>query len=405
LSDAMLRRQLRDAINSVFNDYRRLQFVEQRKALVTLGPGPLTYHPIRSLKLLGTTLQNAAVVQVATVDPRLAEDALLSALYANKAVLDKLIEVLEVVPQNETAHAQGERSGLLDDLKAFRSATSQPKSIVITAHALTQLREALDQAFLRALALGSVAPETTNAVTVFLGQSPGGYTAAASAGWPRVGPGDADKQEPVFRALQKAEQAQSNGLTKPLATSTSVLSQTTPWKTFITRLELETSLRGGDLVVPAVPPNPSDAFPAYFGVDVGIALAALPSRSKTLGVVTPLQYFGVSLMPSAIDKNDVVDLHTPFRQRISLNVGVELLRPDWVDENGVDGLLGGRLLLVGAGFRATSYIRVSAGATIFAYKNPAPFVRGDTVTRAAPYASLSLDFDTFGVIAGKYNSL
>jgi hypothetical protein len=68
-------------------------------------------------------------------------------------------------------------------------------------------------------------------------------------------------------------------------------------------------------------------------------------------------------------------------------------------------LLGDRLLLASIGYRLTSYIRANAGAVFFSYKNPAPFVGDETHFRAAPFVSAALDFDVFGVIAGKYKSL
>lgn len=172
------------------------------------------------------------------------------------------------------------------------------------------------------------------------------------------------------------------------------------WEAFLADVQADTSRSvSGTGVVMRGPPE--DVFPAYIGLDVGVAIAGFPDRTEALGSVEPVQYVGLNFYLGAVDKDDPVTEATPFRQRFGFTAGMHVLAPSVLGDRGVKGILGDRMLLVGAGFRVTTYVRLSAGAILFDYVNPSALV-DERHLSARPYASVSLDFDTFGAIAGKY---
>lgn len=398
LTDKPLRNELSNGMQALYNSYRPLLLLAERGPVNALPAGPLIYDPIRHLDALRARLRTPALQKVAKVDVDVDDNTLLATLYQKPTLLNAAISLLASLRAATTADTEQ-----LADLRSFSLAASPPRKVTISQYSIALLKNEVGQVLNKALVGGRVSDETTNALTAFTGQSPVSFDDAAVAGWPRVGPaGDMTFQALRLAGLVKKTLA-SNAT---LGSADTLLAPGPGWKLFVARLELETSLNIGALQIPEVPPTTSEAFPAYIGIDIGLALAGLPNRSSRLGSVAPIQYFGVSLLPSAIDKNDVIVLgKTPWKQLVSLNLGVELLRPSYVGDYGVKGTLADRLLLIGMGLRLTSYLRASAGTVIYSYNNPAPLSDEDPVTRFAPYLSLSLDFDAFGVISGKYKEL
>lgn len=143
----------------------------------------------------------------------------------------------------------------------------------------------------------------------------------------------------------------------------------------------------------------------YLSLDVGLGAGLFPGKKSSAENIDVFQYLGVNFYFSPVDKDEPVTAATPFRKRFSMTAGLSLLGPSAVDDDGVKGLLGGqRLLLAGAGYRASTYVRFGAGAVMYRFENPHP-LSNQKGFGVSPYLSASLDFDTFGWLSGEVKKL
>lgn len=140
----------------------------------------------------------------------------------------------------------------------------------------------------------------------------------------------------------------------------------------------------------------TEARPFYVSLDVGVGAGLFPGHGSVLQKSDVFQYVGVNFYPSAVDKEEPLEgLTSDFKKRFSLTAGFTTsLGLKSAEDEGVKGLLGGARLLFGAGYRLTSYVRLSGGAVVYRYENPHP-LSNQKGLGASPYLSLSLDFDTF----------
>jgi hypothetical protein len=142
-------------------------------------------------------------------------------------------------------------------------------------------------------------------------------------------------------------------------------------------------------------PSATEARPFYVALDVGVGVGLFPGRTSALREPDFFQYVGVNFYLSAVDKEEpLTGLASDFKKRVSLTAGLTLGGLKSADERGVKGLLGGSRLVFGAGYRLSSYLRVSGGAVVYRYENPHP-LSNQKGLGASPYLSFSLDFDTF----------
>jgi hypothetical protein len=135
-----------------------------------------------------------------------------------------------------------------------------------------------------------------------------------------------------------------------------------------------------------------ERFPFWVTADVGVAVGHFFGEGDT-SKAGPSLYFGLNFYLTELDKAEPC-CHS-FSQRFAFIAGLTLTDPSGVEN--VDGVIGDRMLMTGAGLRLTDYLRLSGGALYYRQDNPNPLVDDDKV-KAAPYLSLSMDVDVIGTV-------
>ena len=80
-----------------------------------------------------------------------------------------------------------------------------------------------------------------------------------------------------------------------------------------------------------------------------------------------------------------------WRHRLSITLGVTLESIDKAGER--KGIIGSNALVVGAGWRLTDVIRLTAGVLVFEEENPNPLVTNDASLTVSPFVGFSFDLD------------
>jgi hypothetical protein len=131
----------------------------------------------------------------------------------------------------------------------------------------------------------------------------------------------------------------------------------------------------------------------YMSADVGGMLPIFRLHGGDVGVAS---FIGVAIYFTAVDKDVPLAEEDGPGKRMSLTIGGTI--NDVRDATGsAKGALGGKGLMVGAGLRATDYLRLGAGAVLVTQSDANP-VSTTTHLRLAPYLSLSIDVDVAGTI-------
>jgi hypothetical protein len=160
----------------------------------------------------------------------------------------------------------------------------------------------------------------------------------------------------------------------------------------------------------------SGAFPfgASDAVEGGTAGGGLPYISADLGLLVPLfierggdvadvglaAYIGVNVYFTPIDKDTPLSLDDGFWKRFAVTVGFTINNVEDADDT-VEGVLFGKGILFGAGFRVTDHARAGVGVVLLRQRDRNPAV-GDKKLKIAPYLSLSVDFDVASALKSAF---
>jgi hypothetical protein len=133
----------------------------------------------------------------------------------------------------------------------------------------------------------------------------------------------------------------------------------------------------------------------YMSADVGGVLPVFVG-DRGFGGQDISVFLGVNFYLTAVDKNTPLAKDDGFFKRFSFTAGWTL--NDVKDSSGrTKGVLDGKGLMVGGGFRATDYLRFGAGAMWVRQNDRNPVVT-ETHVRAVPYLAASIDLDVAGTL-------
>jgi hypothetical protein len=139
----------------------------------------------------------------------------------------------------------------------------------------------------------------------------------------------------------------------------------------------------------------------YISADLGVAFA--PDLSEVVPVL------GVNLYLRPINKNVPLRLKGGFKRRFAFTFGVSY-------EGIADGegdpptgqtredLVSGHSLLLGAGYRLTDSMRLTAGAVVFYELDPNP-LKNDRSVSYTPFVAISFDWDVAKLFRGALQNL
>jgi hypothetical protein len=132
----------------------------------------------------------------------------------------------------------------------------------------------------------------------------------------------------------------------------------------------------------------------YVSIDAGVALA-YPTRGGT-GEPWFLPYVGANISFAPVERVVPFDKLagsdcSRFLQRVSLTAGFSLTTPALAGHT-LESLLFDRYPFIAVGFRTTQYMRVTAGAFVYAVSDKDP-ATNDRHVAVAPFAGISLDLD------------
>ena len=146
---------------------------------------------------------------------------------------------------------------------------------------------------------------------------------------------------------------------------------------------------------------------SYLSPDIGVAYSR--------GIESFFFYFGVNFYFGPVNRRGPLSwrddgLWTSLRKRLAVLMGIPfnaLADDPNADQFGnapvhLDGVIGGRPLLIGGGLRLTELIRVTGGSVIFRVRDPNPLITDSHVRRSA-FVSVSVDWDlrnVFGPLLG-----
>lgn len=141
-------------------------------------------------------------------------------------------------------------------------------------------------------------------------------------------------------------------------------------------------------------PTYVERFPLSVAADVGLGAVAFDhSRGDVF------TYFGLAVYAAPVYKEEPLT-GAGWRRKASFVFGITLNRPSLNSDAKVGGLLGGRMLLAGAGWRwRAGYLRTSLGALLYKQEAQNP-LSSRARLRAGLYAGLSLDLDVIGTVTG-----
>jgi hypothetical protein len=146
----------------------------------------------------------------------------------------------------------------------------------------------------------------------------------------------------------------------------------------------------------------SERFPFWVTADMGVAVGFFAGQpDEAPGDRAVSLAFGLAFYFTAMDKSEPLRWSQwggrDFWRRASVTAGFTLTQPRGVSEHRIDGVLGDRLLMTGAGLRVTDYLRLSGGALYYTQPDSSPLSDRKTV-KVAPYAMASMDIDVISTI-------
>ena len=143
---------------------------------------------------------------------------------------------------------------------------------------------------------------------------------------------------------------------------------------------------------------------AYISADVGLAYSG--------GIDSFFYYLGTNVYLGPVNKKAPLSfqedgLVSSIRKRFAIMFGIPInsfddeetvaeLNDERVD---LEGVIGNRPLLIGAGFRLTDLIRITGGSVFFKVRDPNPLIT-DLRTRHSAFFAVSVDWDIRGFFAG-----
>jgi hypothetical protein len=147
---------------------------------------------------------------------------------------------------------------------------------------------------------------------------------------------------------------------------------------------------------------------AYMSADVGLAYSK--------GIQSFFFYLGANIYLGPVNKKATLSLRedglrSSIRKRLAVMFGIPVNPFDETkdptslnDPRGVqlNGVIGARPVLLGAGIRLTELVRLTGGTVIFKVRDPNPLVVDEQLRRAG-FISISVDWDlrgSFGALAG-----
>jgi hypothetical protein len=140
-------------------------------------------------------------------------------------------------------------------------------------------------------------------------------------------------------------------------------------------------------------PTFTERFPLSVGADVGLGFAFFDQERRDA-----FTYFGLAVYAAPVYKEESL-AGADWRRKASVVLGITLNSPSLNADAKVQGLLAGRMLLAGAGWRFNEYMRLGVGTLLFR-QNAANPLSSRATMRAGLYVSLSLDLDVIGIVAG-----
>jgi hypothetical protein len=148
------------------------------------------------------------------------------------------------------------------------------------------------------------------------------------------------------------------------------------------------------------PPNFLEHSRLYVTLDAGVAYNFKMDRWPT--------YVGVNIYFSALKKSiplkQYIGLHNILASRTSMLVGITT---GSIEEPGIrKGIIGNKALILGLGFRVTTFMKVNTGMFFYYLYDKNPTVSNDLYrTTASPFVSLSLDLDAKSLFGGLWTSI
>ena len=147
-------------------------------------------------------------------------------------------------------------------------------------------------------------------------------------------------------------------------------------------------------------PSYKRRFSSFVTAEFGVAPIFFAQRRNPRVRVDFITFFGVNFYAQPLDINRPLEGFDVWR-RLSLTLGINMTPPVRQSELGIKGAVGSQLGLIGAGFRVTEFLRLSAGSAFYSQENPNPLV-DDPSTKAALYLGLSLDINVIDTIRKWY---
>ncbi|HET9955120.1 MAG TPA: hypothetical protein VFQ61_11485 [Polyangiaceae bacterium] len=147
----------------------------------------------------------------------------------------------------------------------------------------------------------------------------------------------------------------------------------------------------------------AERFPFWVTGDLGVATAFFASEPKTDPRLGMSLYFGLNFYLTELDKSEPLHI-TDWRgrdwaRRFAIAAGITLTDPSSMEDYGLDGVIGARMLMFGGGLRLTDYVRLNGGGLLYTQRDPNP-LSDSARLKVAPYMSASLDVDVIGTVSG-----
>lgn len=349
-------------------------------------PRPIEYDPVPNIQLAAfkKTLVDEQLKKTFEAVPAGNRRAFTHALYEN--ALD-VSNPTKRTPAPTQAAALAQFNSLQNELDAFLRAKPEAKPISITQQAVTTLRTTLAgnlddaakrQAGLDALGLPSAADLQT--LVGFVGSADQARLTHLANVVDRLRKDHAqlEQKQKDAKALKNADSFQD----------------------LKGRISAITQQSGGGNF--AAEPSYKERFPFWVTADVGVLTGFFGPKDGEIEKHGVSMSFGLSFYLTAVDKAEPLRLKQwglchDFWRRFSVMAGFTLTKPTGVDTLGVGGVLGDRLLTLGAGLRLTDYVRVSSGALFYSQTDPSPLSDRKDI-HAAPYIMGSIDLDVLSTV-------
>jgi hypothetical protein len=268
-------------------------------------------------------------------------------------------------------------------LQAFLDHPTQPPMITITAGRVLSLVSTM-----QARAVTALGPDIDAMKKLF----PEGIAdAVALSGLPGFGSDDPRNARLVVVMSAQQALADAFGDLEEAQRDQAALRDSTAIQAFRDALqEVQLSEKRGEM---QYAPTFTERFPLSVGADLGLGFAFFDEDRRDA-----FTYFGLAIYAAPLYKEEPL-AGADWRRKASLVLGITLNSPSLNDDVRVSGLIGNRMLLAGGGWRFNEYMRLGVGSLLFR-QNAANPLSSRATMRAGLYASLSLDLDVIGIVAG-----